>query len=175
MHSSTRMQVQPKATALTPLTYTSTFDCVKKIYQQFGVAGLHKAQGITSLREWQGYAGYFLTYELLVKNACKSTGKSVHELPIWQIMSFGAAAGYAMWITTFPLDVIKSKLQTDAMEAGPMKKYSGTLDCVRKTYAASGWRGFWKGFAPCMLRAGPVNAATFVAYEFAMSKLGRDY
>jgi solute carrier family 25 carnitine/acylcarnitine transporter 20/29 len=37
---------------------------------------------------------------------------------------------------------------------------------------AEGWRGFWRGFTPCMLRACPANAACFFAYETARSLLG---
>ena len=37
-----------------------------------------------------------------------------------------------------------------------------------------GLAGFFRGFAPCMIRAAPVNASTFLAFELAMRALGRD-
>jgi solute carrier family 25 carnitine/acylcarnitine transporter 20/29 len=49
-----------------------------------------------------GYAGYFFAYEMLVQRATRD-GKRVQDLPTWQVMSFGAAAGYAMWIPVYPL------------------------------------------------------------------------
>ena len=69
-------------------------------------------------------------------------------------------------------DIIKSKLQTDAFDR-KAAKYSGAIDCCKKTFIAEGYRGFYKGFVPCMMRAGPSNAATFAAYEVAMNAFGR--
>lgn len=67
----------------------------------------------------------------------------------------------------YPIDLIKSKMQTDGFTPDT-RQYRSSWECARKTYAKEGIRGFYKGFNACILRAGPVNAATFVAFEFAM-------
>ena len=36
----------------------------------------------------------------------------------------------------------------------------------------SGFKGLYKGFSPCLLRSIPINAGTFLAFEFAMSAVG---
>lgn len=72
----------------------------------------------------------------------------------------------------YPIDNIKSKIQTDGFTAAT-RKYSSSLDCLRKTIAVEGVMGLYKGLLPCMLRAGPVNAATFLAYELTMNAIGR--
>jgi solute carrier family 25 carnitine/acylcarnitine transporter 20/29 len=83
-------------------------------------------------------------------------------------ITYGALAGLAFWIPSFPIDVIKTKLQADSIKA---PKYLGALDCARQTWRESGLRAFYKGFTPCFLRAAPVNAATFVVYEWASQAL----
>jgi len=98
-HIRTRMQVQTESNR----TYASTADCFRQIRQQYGWRGVYKGQVVTMLREWQGYGGYFLVYELLVQRAVASSGKPVNELPMWQVMSFGACAGYGMWLPVFPI------------------------------------------------------------------------
>jgi solute carrier family 25 (mitochondrial carnitine/acylcarnitine transporter), member 20/29 len=72
-----------------------------------------------------------------------------------------------MWCSIYPIDVIKSKIQTDCFSK-EKRKYSSSLDCAKKIYAKEGIRGFFKGFGPCILRAGPVNASSFVAFELAI-------
>jgi hypothetical protein len=47
-----------------------------------------------------------------------------------------------------------------------------TWDAMVQLNKAEGWKGFWRGFTPCMLRACPANAACFFAYETARSLLG---
>ncbi|CAG8658322.1 9118_t:CDS:1, partial [Paraglomus occultum] len=93
--------------------------------------------------------------------------KSRDELASWKPCLFGALAGYAMWTSVYPVDVLKSKLQTDGFTL-ETKKYNGVIDCARKTYRIEGVKGFFRGFGTCILRAGPVNAATFVAFEAAL-------
>lgn len=87
-------------------------------------------------------------------------------------LAYGALSGYTLWIMIYPIDVVKSKLQTDAFDPKDAK-YRGALDCFKKTFAAEGMAGFYRGFGACMLRAGPANAITFAAYEVAMNIFGR--
>ena len=72
--------------------------------------------------------------------------------------------------TVYPIDVIKSKLQTDGFTAAT-RQYSSALDCARQTFAKEGVAGFFKGFTPCILRAAPANAVTFLGFEMAMRLL----
>ena len=169
-HIRTRMQVQSSGSAA---AYSSTLDCFKKIYSAHGVRGIYKGQATTMLREWQGFGGYFFVYEMLVQNATKGAGIRVSDLPTWKVMLFGAMAGYGMWLPVYPIDVIKSKLQTDSIVPAK-QRYKGFMDCLRKVVQAEGAAGLYRGFTACMLRAGPVNAATFAAYELAMNVLKVD-
>lgn len=86
-------------------------------------------------------------------------------------MMCGAAGGYGMWLPVYPIDSIKSKIQTDGF--GKDAKYKGMVDCAQQIYRQQGIPGFYRGFLPCLLRAAPVNASTFLAFELAMRMLGR--
>eukprot|EP00158_Paraphelidium_tribonemae_P007296 Partr_v1_DN28186_c1_g2_i3_m55297 putative carrier protein len=166
-HIRTRMQVQGGGDSN---KYSSTGDCFRKIYAQYGLRGIYKGQLITMMREWQGYGGYFFAYEYIVQQTALRNGVRVSDLATWQVMVAGALAGYAMWIPVFPLDVVKSRIQTDSL-VKTSAKYKGWLDCMRHVIRTEGVAGLYRGLAPCMLRAGPVNALTFVTYEFAMKQL----
>lgn len=162
------MQVQKD-----PKVYTSTLKAYQRIFSQYGIQGLYKGQVITMLREWQGYGAYFLAYEWLVQRATVHAGRNKSDLSLWEVMSFGALAGYAMWIPVFPVDSIKSRIQTDALNPAEAK-YKGWMDCASKVVKSEGVGALYRGFLPCLLRAAPVNASTFLAYEFAMRMLQSD-
>ncbi|KAG0350792.1 mitochondrial carrier domain-containing protein [Gamsiella multidivaricata] len=152
------------------LFFTGPVDAVQKIYAQYGLKGLFKGQAVTMVREFQGYGAYFAAYEYLVQRAMQLENKKRNELGTGKFVAYGACAGYAMWTAVYPIDVIKSKLQTDGFTVAT-RQYSSAMDCVRQTLAKEGAAGFFKGIAPCMLRAAPANAVTFLGFEMAMRLL----
>jgi solute carrier family 25 carnitine/acylcarnitine transporter 20/29 len=50
---------------------------------------------------------------------------------------------------------------------GAQQQFKSMTDCFKKTYAAEGFLGFWKGIGPTLLRAMPVSAGTFAVYVFS--------
>lgn len=72
---------------------------------------------------------------------------------------------------TYPMDVIKSTLQSDSIHPSE-RRYHGVADCARKLYAEGGARRFTVGIVPCLLRSMPGNAACFFAYEKTRQYLG---
>ncbi|KAJ1818662.1 Mitochondrial carrier protein ymc2 [Coemansia sp. RSA 2598] len=167
-HIRVRLQVQTSGSAA---QYKGPGDCIGQIYRGFGWKGIYKGQIPTIIREFNGYGMYFLAYEALVQRTMASTGKSRSELSSGLVCLFGAAAGFAMWLTSYPIDVVKSKMQTDGF-AGSARKYSGAIDCAKQVMAQEGVKGFFRGITPCLLRAAPANAATFIGFEMAMRVMG---
>merc|ERR1712126_787621 len=71
------------------------------------------------------------------------------------------------WAMIIFLDVVKSRIQAD----NPLDpKYDGIVDCFRKCYQEGGTKIFFRGFSMMCLRAFPTNAATFLGYEYCMSR-----
>ena len=69
-------------------------------------------------------------------------------------------------LITYPQDIIKTRLQLER-HARPSGLDGGFMRAKRAIVAAHGYRGLLRGMAPCLLRAVPVNAAGFLAYEQA--------
>jgi len=162
-HIRTRLQVQ---SSIAP-EFKGPIDCMKKIYASQGLRGLYQGQVPTLAREFIGFGAYFTAYEYLIQQEMMMSGLKREELSTLKVCLFGAIAGYSMWISAFPIDVIKSKMQTDGFTSAT-RKYPTTISCIRSTYATSGIPGFFRGFVPCILRAAPANAATFLGFEMAM-------
>ena len=111
-------------------------------------------------------------YELL-RDCLTVPGATVNQLSLWHQFVSGGFAGLTYWSLTYPTDVIKSSLQSDELQRS-QRKYHGILDCARKLYRdEGGWKRFYRGFSPCMLRAIPANAVMLVVLENARQLLNR--
>ncbi|KAI1438518.1 mitochondrial folate carrier protein [Xylaria sp. CBS 124048] len=65
-------------------------------------------------------------------------------------------------VTTYPYQVIRSRLQNyDAEE----RFGKGIRGVVKRTWREEGWRGFYRGVIPSMIRVMPATWVTFLVYE----------
>lgn len=86
-----------------------------------------------------------------------------------KVATYGGLAGEALWISSYPFDVVKSKMQSDGF--GKDMKFKSMRDCFAQTFRREGLVGFWKGIGPTLLRAMPVSAGTFAVQVFNPVKL----
>ena len=121
---------------------------------------------MTLLREAQAYGVWFLTFEYLM-----SLHPSRAEIPSWKIALYGGLAGEALWLASYPFDVIKSRMQTDNVRRDDWR-YRNMREAFRVTWTEGGMGAFWKGIGPTLVRAMPVSAGTFFTVEMAMRVLG---
>jgi solute carrier family 25 carnitine/acylcarnitine transporter 20/29 len=152
--------------------YKGPKDFISKTFKQYGFAGLYKGQGVTLLREGHGYGVYFALYEYLTQKHMRDNNLSRKDVSTMVQLINGSTTGIVLWAATYPIDIVKSKLQTDSLDKSK-REFSSAIDCVKKTFKSQGLKGFYKGFSACILRAGPANGATFVAYEVVMNLIGR--
>ena len=156
-HVRIRLQTQPHGAAR---LYNGPFDCIRKLSAHNGVLnGLYHGQAVTVLREAQAYGVWFLAFEYLMNAEAKRNKISRDEISQVRVATYGGLAGEALWLASYPFDVVKSKMQSDGL--GADRKYRNMRDCFAKTYQVEGLRGFWKGIVPTLLRAMPVSAGTF--------------
>lgn len=81
----------------------------------------------------------------------------------------GGVAGTSYWLACYPMDVIKARIQAAPDVSPPV--YNGVRGAAQAILKEQGWKGFFAGFTPCLVRALPANAACFVAFEFVMDIL----
>eukprot|EP01089_Gocevia_fonbrunei_P012695 TRINITY_DN3072_c0_g1_i1.p1 TRINITY_DN3072_c0_g1~~TRINITY_DN3072_c0_g1_i1.p1 ORF type:complete len:228 (-),score=37.95 TRINITY_DN3072_c0_g1_i1:34-717(-) len=158
----TKLQVQTQGAS--GAMYKGPIDVIVKSFKYGGILGPFKGLGATYLRDIPQYAFYFATYEI-VRNLLTPTGKTVDDLSVPRLMVSGGLAGVAGWIMTYPVDVVKSRVQ--AQSELSVVKYKGIIDCALRSYRNEGFGVFFKGLETTLARAFPVNAAVFVAYEAA--------
>jgi solute carrier family 25 carnitine/acylcarnitine transporter 20/29 len=142
--------------------YSGGLDVVRQLYKEGGIRSVFRGSAMTLARDGPGSAAYFAAYEYIKR---KLTPKDEHgnvtgALSMPAVLAAGGAAGIAMWIPVFPVDTIKSRLQS-----APGKPTIGGT--IRSVYASGGFKAFFPGFGPALARAVPANAATFAGVELA--------
>lgn len=157
-HVRIRLQAQPHGAGR---LYSGPIDCIKKLSAHNGaLKGVFRGQAVTVLREAQAYGCWFAAFEYMMNSDAKRNNVKREDISAVKVATYGGLAGEVLWLSSYPFDVVKSKMQTDGF--GKDQKYNSMRDCFKKTYAIEGLGGFWKGIGPTLLRAMPVSAGTFV-------------
>lgn len=167
-HIRIRLQTQPHGAGR---LYAGPLDCIGKLSRSPSIPlGLYRGTSVTLLREAQAYGCWFLAFEYMMQSDARRNKIQRSEIPTWKIATYGGLAGEALWISSYPFDVIKSKMQTDKF--GSEMRYKSMRDAFAQTWRQEGAMGFWRGVGPTLLRAAPVSAGTFATVELVMKMLG---
>ncbi|KAJ7272565.1 mitochondrial carrier domain-containing protein [Mycena haematopus] len=152
-----------------------------------GVSGLYRGTVATMLRD-SGYGPYFASYEATLR-ALSTPGEKRGG---WQVLVAGGIAGIGRkkasvqvgWLVTFPLDVVKTRVQgtgpgallspgTTPIVGGAntpiVNPYRTTWSTIVNSYRAEGLPVFYRGLAPTLIRALPVNMVTFGVFELVVN------
>jgi solute carrier family 25 (mitochondrial S-adenosylmethionine transporter), member 26 len=120
---------------------------VRAIFAQQGVRGFFTGYSSLVIRELPFDAIQFPLYELLKSQVAKRspTGK----IETWQSSLCGSAAGgFAAAITT-PLDVVKTRIMTQApITTGNPRKYTGIIQALGRIAREEGASGLFSGITP---------------------------
>jgi len=149
--------------------YSGGTDVVRQLYREGGIRSVFRGSAATLARDGPGSAAYFAAYEYIKRKLTPKdpvTGEASGKLSLMAITCAGAAAGVAMWIPVFPIDTVKSRLQT----AEGNVTIGGV---VKGLYAKGGYKAFFPGFGPALARAVPANAATFLGVELAHQAMNK--
>lgn len=82
----------------------------------------------------------------------------------------GGFSGSCSWLFSYPIDYIKTVIQSQQIEN---IQYKSAIDCAKKKYKEEGIRTFFKGLGVTMMRSFPVNGVGFFAFEGMMRMTGR--
>ncbi|KAI9226386.1 MAG: mitochondrial carrier domain-containing protein [Piptocephalis tieghemiana] len=140
---------------------------VKMYREEGGVRSLFRGLGPTMTGVAPYVALNFQAYEVLRmyftpegETAPSSMGKLV----------CGALAGTIAQTCTYPLDVLRRRMQVTGM-SGVGYKYGNTFEAVRSMVASEGIRGLYRGMIPNYLKVAPAIGVSFMSYEWCKTLL----
>lgn len=127
---------------------TGAWAGARHIVRNGGFKALFRGQGITIVRDCPSFVIYFTTYEAMTRG----------DLSVMRVFMAGGIAGTISWVLLYPLDVVKSRIQSDLIG-----KYSSSWQCFVQSIKTDGWRCLGRGLGPVCIRAFISNGACFTA------------
>ncbi|GLT35336.1 hypothetical protein SLA2020_098010 [Shorea laevis] len=145
-----------------------TVDAAREVYNEAGILGFWKGI-IPTLIMVCNPSIQFMIYEtslkrLKAKRAANKHGlKSVSALEVFVL---GALAKLGATVTTYPLLVVKSRLQAKQEIGGNISlRYSGTIDAIIKMIRHEGLPGFYKGMSTKIVQSVFAASVLFMVKE----------
>ncbi|KAG9027079.1 hypothetical protein FRB95_008155 [Tulasnella sp. JGI-2019a] len=130
--------------------------------------GIMRGYWVTVAREIPAYAGFYAAFEFVKRRFQRSYGPNI---PVWSLISSGSCGGIAYWLSCYPLDVIKSRVQLS--KAAP-KGVDYIANEFRAIVRTQGFGGLFHGLTPSLLRSIPAAGATFAAFELSREFLEKE-
>jgi solute carrier family 25 ornithine transporter 2/15 len=140
---------------------------VKEIWSTRGFRGFFDGLVSTFAREMPGYFCFFGAYEFS-RTLLTPPGKTKNDLGPLTTAFCGGLGGVSFWISVFPADVIKSRVQINPTSALAQKGFFSALISVAKE---EGIANLYSGLKPTIIRSFFATGALFVAVEWTRKGL----
>ncbi|ELU18258.1 hypothetical protein CAPTEDRAFT_90574 [Capitella teleta] len=158
-----RMAVTPKA------TYSGLGEVFAKIYRTEGIGTMYRGYTPTVMGVIP-YAGTsFFTYETLKKFHFEHTGES-EPSPI-ERLAFGATAGLLGQSSSYPLDIVRRRMQTAGV-TGQQKVYTSVWNTLVFVYRTEGLKcGLYKGLSMNWIKGPIAVGISFTTFDILQRQL----
>ncbi|XP_010095059.2 peroxisomal nicotinamide adenine dinucleotide carrier isoform X1 [Morus notabilis] len=154
-------------TAAEPPPY-GTVHAVQEVYDEAGVSGFWKGL-LPTLIMVSNPSIQFMLYETMLKKLKKrraSSKQGSNGITALEIFLLGALAKLGATIVTYPLLVVKSRLQAKQVTTGDKRHhYKGTLDAILKMIRYEGFNRFYKGMSTKIVQSVLAAAVLFMVKE----------
>lgn len=141
---------------------------IRDLYNEAGLAGFWKGV-LPTLIMVSNPAIQFMLYESLVKWLTRKRTKTKYGLKPMaavEVFTLGAIAKLGATVVTYPLLVVKSRLQAKQVSRGEMGvQYAGTLDVILKMVRYEGLLSFYKGMSTKIVQSVVAAAVLFMIKE----------
>ncbi|KAI5078348.1 hypothetical protein GOP47_0006019 [Adiantum capillus-veneris] len=137
--------------------------CIKQIYKEGGILGFFRGNGLNVLKVAPESAIKFYAYEMIKDFMVEADGlRSKEEIGTMGRLLAGGTAGAIAQTAIYPMDLVKTRLQTYACidgKAPPLMKLSKDI------WQQEGPRAFYRGLLPSLLGMIPYAGIDLAAYE----------
>lgn len=150
------------------LYYQGIWHALKAICKDEGVRGLYKGLGATLLGVGPNIAISFSVYETLRYNW---QARRPEDSTVLVSLASGSVSGVASSTVTFPLDLVRRRMQLEGA-AGRARVYkTGALGTFKHIVRSEGFRGLYRGIIPEYYKVVPGIGIAFMTYEALKSCL----
>ncbi|KAF9432680.1 hypothetical protein BGZ76_010464 [Entomortierella beljakovae] len=148
--------------------YRNAAHCAYTVVREEGFGALYRGVGLTSLRQASNQAANFPTYHFL--KGYLQRLQDIKELPGYQSAVIGCISGAMGPLVNNPIDIVKTRIQKTPNPEG-LSGWARFTQVNTQILKHEGWKAFYKGVTPRVLRVAPGQAVTFAVYERVSSWL----
>lgn len=147
--------------------YGSFGGALMTIFKEEGISGLWKGNVVACLRLGPYSAVKYFVFE----NSKDYFADADGNVPNGKRAVCGALSGSCAVLTTYPLDLVKTRLTLQKEGVGLdgtvyKKTYNGTIDCIQKVSKDEGTSALFKGLSPTLQGVIPFEAIQFTFYNW---------
>ena len=157
------------ASATPPLPPADLWRCLTPCVR---VQALWKGNGVTMVHRLPYSAINFFTYEHLLRHLsgtgfdeaaeARDAGTALTPAGVRHRLAAGAGAGLVACASTYPLDLVRTRLAT---QTTTNIRYTGMRHALRSIYAEEGALGLYRGLGATLVGVAPSLAINFAAYD----------
>ncbi|KAI9203761.1 mitochondrial carrier domain-containing protein [Polychytrium aggregatum] len=144
--------------------YKNALHCALVMIREEGVGSLYKGLGLTALRQATNQGVNFTVYQFIKKNLTEMQPDRNGNLPQYQTLLAGIVSGACGPLFNNPIDTIKTRIQKNPSNEKGWQRF---VNVTAGIYRNEGWRAFYKGVIPRVLRVAPGQGISFMVYESA--------
>ncbi|KAK1394208.1 Mitochondrial dicarboxylate/tricarboxylate transporter DTC [Heracleum sosnowskyi] len=152
-----RMQADATVPAAQRRNYTNAFQALYRITADEGILSLWKGAGPTVVRAMALNMGMLASYDQCIEFFGDNGFSEVST-----VVGASSVSGFFAAACSLPVDYVKTQIQKMQPDAQGKYPYSGSLDCVVKTFKAGGPLKFYDGFPVYCLRIAPHVMMTWI-------------
>ena len=155
--------------------YTGLMNIVTKIYREEGFSAYYRGL-VPTVIGIMPYAGIsFFTYESLKKLYHDVFHDSKKLNPLHRLL-FGACAGLFGQSATYPLDIIRRRMQTDGIYGASRPEYRRMWSTAKYVYATEGLKkGLYKGLSMNWVKGPIAVGVSFTTFDLLHGFLQRRF
>uniref|UniRef100_A0A164W3N3 EF-hand domain-containing protein n=1 Tax=Daucus carota subsp. sativus TaxID=79200 RepID=A0A164W3N3_DAUCS len=143
-------------------TRASVLPAVKAIWKQGGVFSFFRGNGLNVVKVSPESAIKFYAYEMIKKFIGNVNGESKEDIGTSCRLVAGGLAGAVAQTAIYPMDLVKTRLQTHVCESGKVPSL-GKLS--KDIFVQEGPRAFYRGLVPSLLGIIPYAGIDLAIYE----------
>ncbi|KAK9071231.1 hypothetical protein SSX86_009799 [Deinandra increscens subsp. villosa] len=155
-----------KGTMISEQAFRGIRDCFAKTYKEAGMRGLYRgvAPSLYGIFPYAGLKFYF--YEEM-----KSHVPDDYKKNIIVKLACGSVAGLLGQTFTYPLDVVRRKMQVQRFRASNSSEFKGTIGTLFMIIRKEGWKQLFSGLSINYLKVVPSVAVGFTVYDLMKAYL----